>query len=202
MNAEIFALACPDWIGPTFVLAPESREIAYGNWGALALLGEAAMVRAKGKTLQFVDVQADVKFEACIDDMLGQQSSRETFFFRSTGNEDWITVRLHRPRGLSREILTHRLREGGRFPQVIFVEVAAPRPHIDADQLRALAHSFALNVDEIEHLGHIAQRRTLRDIAQNQRLPMATVARRHRHVMSKTGCQNRSELLSLVLSAS
>jgi hypothetical protein len=49
MGREIYALMCPDWRGPSFVLEGTSGAIAYANWRGLKLLEASGPLRNGGR---------------------------------------------------------------------------------------------------------------------------------------------------------
>lgn len=194
--SQIFALICPDWRSPSFAIDCGTGELAYANWKALRLFRSTPYFAVKDGRLVFEDERHDRQFHATLQKFLAGDTERQDIMLPIEEHAVVITIALHSPIGLFREVLVRSLRRWQPEARIVVAEITVSGTAPDPSRIAAFAEAFGLDGSESKLVELIGWGLSA-GMEQRGMLPL-DARRTLRTIMTKTGCVRPSQLVRLI----
>lgn len=194
--SQVLALICPDWRVPSFAIDCETGELAYANWKALRLFRSAPYLAVKDGRLTFEEERHDLQFYATLRSFLNGDTERQDIMLPIEEHALVVTIALHSPIGLFREVLVRSLRRWRPEARIVVAEITVSGTAPDPSRIAAFAEAFGLDCSESKLVELIGW--GLSAGGEHRGMLPLDARRTLRTIMTKTGCVRPSQLVRLI----
>jgi DNA-binding CsgD family transcriptional regulator len=200
MGKDILALICPDWQRPMVAVETSTGYVAYANWRALEMFKHGAPARLVHGRLALASGELNTSFYASLARTVTVGTEYSVIIGRGGPGEPWTSMTIRNGLGFFRDTLQRHLVKNGPIAELVTVEFGGSGARPEPIGLRAFAEAAGLARAETTLIEAIACGKSLKEIAAESGLSLATVRQRMKAVLAKTNCCRQVELMRLILS--